>query len=671
MKKSRKFDSDRASDNIEVLIRTMDEISRAESVTRVYSLLEEMVNGIFETDGMELFLYSKEKQELYLPKEIGELKLDMTQPSGLIGRVLISREPVHYNYALSEKEFDRKIDMPSGMKIRSLMFIPIYEDDGYELLAILRLFRGVANDRMFMDEDIRLAKSLIPFLKKVILVIEKGFGEEMDLSEEVREVKKQIDREIEGHHDTDFNNLIMDISSMVHDIRTPANTLGGFLELLEEHIEDGRLLEYIRNAKESAIFINNLTTSILNSVKYGSKANQSEIKTVYTNRFFASIAEGYTASMFNKNIDYYIYIDPSLPKEIRIDELKLKRVLINLIGNAWKFTPKGKSVTLDVRYSNDKKDMVVSVIDTGLGIEAGKQQEIFEAFKQVEGVEGETDGSGLGLAIVHQYVRSMGGELTLKSKLDIGSVFRFNLPLEIVNEERNVPKYEYLEKKISIITKKESDLSVRWLKKYMTEFGLPLSRIETGRDFSEDTTHIICFENSLERELLERARQKGIKVILFEENFLSLDSRGDYKNYPILSKGTYYGQKLFDETYFKPPLEILIMDDNKINIALLEAVLENEHVNIHTVTSIKEAHKLINETKRDGKSYDIVFLDKYLPDGDGDDIAALIKSEWKDTLVISITGDPDSEENLPDIYDMHIPKPFSRKLIQKIVKEFQ
>ena len=670
-RRDRRLNYDRAGDNIEVLVRTMDEISKTESISRIYSLLREMVNGIFETDGTELFLHDKKRQQLYLPDETEGMKFDMARPSGLMGSVLVECEPIYYNYALSEKEFDRKIDKPEGAKIRSLMFIPVYDNEGEELLAILRLFKYVSNSRMFTDEDIRVAKSLIPFLKKVIRVMEKGFAESeesAELGKEAREVKKRIDEEREKRSETDFDNLVMDISSMVHDIRTPANTLGGFLELLEEHIEDERLLEYIKNARESAILIDRLTTSVLNSVKYGSKADKSEMKTVYTNRFFASIAEGYTAGMFNKSIDYYIYIDPSLPKEIRIDELKLKRVLMNLLGNAWKFTPRNKSVTFDVRYSSDKKEFLISVIDTGLGIEAEKQREIFEAFKQIDGVEAEVEGSGLGLAIVQKYVRSMGGELSLKSKADIGSVFRFNLSPEIVNEERNIPRYEHFEKKISIITERENSLDVRWLKKYMTQFGLPPSRIEVGKDFSKDSTHLICFENSIDKELLHRAQRSGIKVILFEENFLSLESD---EKYPIISKGTYYGQKLFDETYFKPPVNILIMDDNKINIALLEAILENEHVNTHSATSLTEARRLLGLSERDGKGYDLVFLDKYLPDGDGDDIAHLIKKRWKDTVIISMTGDPNSEENPHDIYDMHIAKPFSRKLIQKIVREFR
>jgi len=154
--------------------------------------------------------------------------------------------------------------------------------------------------------------------------------------------------------------------------------------------------------------------------------------------------------------------------------------------------------------------------------------------------------------------------------------------------------------------------------------------------------------------------------------------------------GLYYRYRLASEKVKKAPRRVTkpkkraptikelkligIYHDSVNDIAVVrkngkdEVLVAGEKINGFTLKAVGEKEAWF---ERDGKSYDIVFLDKYLPDGDGDDIAALIKSEWKDTLVISITGDPDSEENLPDIYDMHIPKPFSRKLIQKIVREFQ
>ena len=656
------------SEIVEHLIASMDEISKAKDEKSVYKILEDLLIDIFRVDGAEILLYDQKKHALVYPEWKDGTEYDLSQPSGLMGRVLLDLQPKHYNYAISEKDFDKKVDMPNADRVKAIMYIPVVGDDD-NILAMIRLYRKVSNRNTFLDEDISLAHSIMPFLKKVISVLEGSNGKG-DISKETEYIEKEMQKSKTASN-SNCDNIIMDVSSMVHDIRTPANALGGFLELLEEVIEDKRVLEYVKNAKESAEFINSLTTSILNKVKYGDKSFGDIKSEVYTNKYFASIAETFTANMSNKNIDYHIYIEPALPKKIKVDELKLKRVLLNLIGNAWKFTPQGKSVTVDIRYSHDKKGYTVAVIDTGLGIPEDKQKEIFEAFKQVDGVDGEVEGTGLGLAIVQNYIRSMGGELILKSKPELGSVFKFTLPLEIVDPQPNVPKYCDLNKSVHIVTNKIQSLSVRWLKKYMQEFGLPLSNISIEESYKGNATHTIIFENSLSDESIQKIEDDGSKVILYEERLLSLTSNKKFEDYPILSKGTYYGEKLFKATFHKPPVKILVADDNKINLMLIDAILQNERCVSDSVDSLSQAKAMIDKAAMSGSPYEIVFLDKFFPDGDGDDLAKYIKENWKDTQVISISGDPDVIENLSSNYDMYIPKPFKKATIQKIVRDRQ
>jgi len=652
---------------VENLIESMDTISKAKDNKEIYSILENMLKELFEVDGAEILLYDKSDNTIHMPEWKDGPKYDITQPSGLMGRVLLDMEPKAYNYAISEKDFDKNVDMPMDDKIKAIMYIPITDEDE-SIIALIRLYRKISNNNNFNNEDINLVRSIMPFLKKVIRVILGKKEKRQDLKEAAIKMEEDIAK---SRDNSNNNNTIMDVSSMVHDIRTPANALSGFLELLEEIIEDKRILEYIKNAKESAEFINTLTTSILDKVKYGAKSDVSKMKEVYTNRYFASIAETFTANMFNKNIDYHIYIDPSLPSIIKVDTLKLKRVLMNLIGNAWKFTPQGKSVTVDIRYSKDKKHFTASIIDTGLGIPEEKQQEIFEAFKQIDEVKSEVEGSGLGLSIVQKYIRSMGGEMELKSKPDIGSVFKFSLPLDIIDDSPNIPKYEDLSKHILILTNKPNGLSTRWIKKYITEFGLPLNNISIDNKYSGKPTHTIIFESLLNDELLKRLKENGSKIILYEENFLSLTSNSKYNNYNIISKGTYYGEKLFKATYHKPPVKILIVDDNKINLMLLNAILENERCITDSVETVSSAKTMIDRADVSKSPYQIIFLDKYLPDGDGDEIAKYVREHWKNTLLISITGDPDATENKSSLYDRYIPKPFKKQMILELVREYE
>ena len=110
--------------------------------------------------------------------------------------------------------------------------------------------------------------------------------------------------------------------------------------------------------------------------------------------------------------------------------MKLKRVLINLIGNAYKFTPKGGNVTFKAKYIKDKGTLKFTIKDTGLGIPKERQQEIFKAFEQAhDDTKVHFGGTGLGLAISSKYVQELGGTLELESEVDEGSSFYFNIPV--------------------------------------------------------------------------------------------------------------------------------------------------------------------------------------------------------------------------------------------------
>ncbi len=659
-----------STDKIKLLIDGMDEISKADTVSLSYKLLTKLIANVMDVDGAQILFYDKKTNEFYEPDDNGHKVLyKLSNPKGLLGRAFFTGKPAIYNYALSEKEFDRDVDIPNNERIRSLLYVPIFEDE--ELIGMIRLYCTIRNTKAFIEEDIKLVQSLLPLIKKIMHVIEMGAVKKVDsFEQETKTAQNAIDEYSIEQEKSNDDKMMMRISTMVHDIRTPANALAGFLELLEEKITDKRLLEYIHNAKESADFINTLTTSILHSVKHGSKSVPESKEVVYTSRYFSSILETFTAGMHNKNIDYSIYIDPKLPKEIKVDSIKLKRVLINLVGNAWKFTPHDKSVTVAILSNKERDRVKIMVQDTGIGIDEEMQQEIFEAFKQVEGVEGEVEGSGLGLAIVQQYVQQMGGKLELRSKLDKGSMFQFSIPVEVINSDTIIPKYASLDKKVAIITNNKDDSTVKWIQLYLKDFGLPANRVSVG-GYSDDATHLIIFENSLNEDIVNWAKSNDKKIILVEERLLSLSSRDDYSDYHIITKGTFYGIKLYNATYYKPPAKVLIIEDNKINVTLLQAVLENEYCDIEVAYSGSKALEMLAERgDEDQKPYDIIFLDKYLKDMDGDEIADFVKSRWQDVYIVSITGDPKASINLNQNYDIHIEKPFSKTKIQKVIREF-
>jgi len=183
---------------VENLIESMDTISKAKDNKEIYSILENMLKELFEVDGAEILLYDKSDNTIHMPEWKDGPKYDITQPSGLMGRVLLDMEPKAYNYAISEKDFDKNVDMPMDNKIKSIMYIPITDEDE-SIIALIRLYRKISNNNNFNNEDINLARSITPFLKKVIRVI-LGKNEKR---QKLKEAALQVEENIAKSRNTD------------------------------------------------------------------------------------------------------------------------------------------------------------------------------------------------------------------------------------------------------------------------------------------------------------------------------------------------------------------------------------------------------------------------------------------------------------------------------------
>jgi len=221
------------------------------------------------------------------------------------------------------------------------------------------------------------------------------------------------------------------LAKVSHELRTPLSGILGFVELLQYNAF-GILTEDQKYA----------TSQILESVQYLSTLigdlldeAQIEAKTIKLNqdKFHPSDILNYIESVMtvlahNKGLSLITSIDPSLPGTLYGDEHRLKQILINLIGNAIKFTEKGE-VRVNL-YRSDPAQWVMEVSDTGIGIPKEAQAYIFEPFRQVDNnITHTNQGTGLGLAITHQLVELMGGQIHLESTVGQCSKFSVILPI--------------------------------------------------------------------------------------------------------------------------------------------------------------------------------------------------------------------------------------------------
>lgn len=235
------------------------------------------------------------------------------------------------------------------------------------------------------------------------------------------------------------------LANMSHEIRTPMNAILGYSEALFHRMKtttDKNMVKYILNS-------GNLLLSLLNDILDLSKIEAGKMvvspQPVDLVNVVHEIEMLFTQKAHKKNIGLSFTKSSDFPQALNMDEILIKQVLFNLIGNAIKFTHAGSvSMKLDFKPKNSKVGaLFIEIRDTGIGIPVDQQEVIFEAFNQQEGQSSRKyEGTGLGLAISKRLVEKMGGEIQLVSQVNHGSVFTVYLP-EVIIEHVSPRKSEY------------------------------------------------------------------------------------------------------------------------------------------------------------------------------------------------------------------------------------
>jgi PAS domain S-box-containing protein len=217
------------------------------------------------------------------------------------------------------------------------------------------------------------------------------------------------------------------LANMSHEIRTPLNAVIGFSDILASKITDKQQKTYL-NAIQMA---GNSLLTLINDILDLSKIEAGRLELVYEavelSVIFTEMKQIFNFKVAEKNLDLMMEIDEALPKALLLDETRLRQVLLNLIGNAVKFTKSGyikvAAYKIDTQH-NSQIDLHLLVEDSGIGIPANQQSLIFESFKQQDGQNTrQYGGTGLGLAITKRLVEMMNGQITVESTPGKGSRF--------------------------------------------------------------------------------------------------------------------------------------------------------------------------------------------------------------------------------------------------------
>ena len=284
------------------------------------------------------------------------------------------------------------------------------------------------------------------------------------------------------------------LANMSHEIRTPMNAVIGFSELLSSQVTDKKQQSHLNAIKTAGNSLLTLINDILDlsKIEAGRLEIQYEVVNPYT--IFNELKQIFALSIANKKLKFIVDIDDNLPLVLVLDETRLRQVLLNLIGNAIKFTETGyiKLSTQTIYKADDQKkvDFIIAVADTGIGIPDDQQELIFESFRQQDGQSTRKyGGTGLGLAITKRLVEMMNGYISVMSQVGAGSVFEITLwdvdvsTTKRVVETKNAPfdlkSISFEKARILVVDDVESNRCL--IKEWLSQANLDVFEAEDGQ----------------------------------------------------------------------------------------------------------------------------------------------------------------------------------------------
>jgi signal transduction histidine kinase/ActR/RegA family two-component response regulator len=330
---------------------------------------------------------------------------------------MLQSEPLVIQDATKDPRFVDNFFVLNAPHIRAYAGVPLKTPDGHQVGSFCVID---PNPRDFTEDQINALKDLAQIASEELA--KTGLNE---LMHELHDAKEAAD--LANKAKSEF------LAMMSHEIRTPMNGIFGFTELLRETELTQDQLDYVEIIRSSGKNLLTLINDILDLSKIEAGRMELERKPCSIRKIIAESISLLAEEVREKNLSIESVIDPTIPEIVLTDAVRLRQVLINLIGNAIKFTPEG-GIRVQVGPSKEKNTGLNSILlefhvaDSGIGIEPEAASKLFEPFSQADSsTTRKFGGTGLGLAICRNLCQLMGGKIWLESIKGEGSIFYFSL----------------------------------------------------------------------------------------------------------------------------------------------------------------------------------------------------------------------------------------------------
>lgn len=322
-----------------------------------------------------------------------------------------------------------------------------------------------------------------------------------DIKRERRDRQRIVEAKTETEHIMAQRERLL--LTITHDIKAPAASIAGFIELLSEQVSRPKALAYIDSMRHSAIHLQQLVAALLDyHLLESGKAERHDVSFV-PQQLAKSCVEEFKPMAAEKGLDITLgTLTPNCGDLWRSDAFRVKQIMSNLIGNAVKYTDRG-GVKVEIRIS-PRQHLIIYVSDTGRGMSQADCQRIFDAFTRLPNGQGK-EGVGLGLSITREVVQMLGGTITVTSKKGKGSCFTVSLPIK---KEEKKQKKDVEENVASVETNRSSTEA----KKAITENNDATNGANDATNGNNDATTEINIlavdDDALQLELFKEMAQK-------------------------------------------------------------------------------------------------------------------------------------------------------------------
>jgi len=503
------------------------------------------------------------------------------------------------------------------------------------------------------------------------------------------------------------------LAMMSHEVRTPLNGIIGMAELLRDTRLDGEQREYVSTVLGSAHTLLGLINNVLDFSKIEAGRLQPEFIEFELFPVLQSVMGLFAPEAQRKGLEFTLHISPRTPERVRSDPMRLRQILVNLVGNALKYTPDGMvRVYVSPLEDPDRPDTVQFVVeDSGIGIKEETKRRIFEPFTQADQtITRRFGGTGLGTTIAQQLVELLGGRIGLESREAVGTRFWFELPLRDTRSEPGSADSEWCPIMRRALVVGDTGPGVNQVREFLRGVGLQVSEARDPQAASAllaagGVDGIVVFERVLGpdatgtlRSLLARENDRPLPGVVVcdsaDERWMRYEpSIGPWIHVPEGIGRVHFGKALRLAEAEDPAtgrvvrlpvawqrgrepggLRVLVAEDNLTNQKVISEILRRAGHEVACVGNGEEALDAL-----DGARFDLVLMDLHMPVMGGLEAAKLMRVAGAgvgDTPVVALTADVTTnivEECRAAGMAAYVSKPVSRvdllAVIERVVAE--